>query len=74
MHKSSACGPGSADQCICGPSGTGKSHFCEALDQLANDTGRTVAWFSIGELGALVRRHRADDSINNAIDTSSEST
>src|SRR4249920_2059041 len=46
--------------CVCGPSGTGKSHFCEALGQLAIDTGRTVAWFSIDELGALVRRHRAD--------------
>jgi hypothetical protein len=39
-------------------------HFCEALGQLAIDTGRTVAWFSIEELGALVRRHRADDSIS----------
>lgn len=53
--------------CICGPSGTGKSHFCEALGQLAIDSGRTVAWFSIEDLGALVRRHRADDSINKAI-------
>ena len=44
-----------------------KSHFCEALGQLAIDTGRTVAWFSIDELGALVRRHRADDSITKAI-------
>lgn len=40
-----------------GPSGTGKSHFCEALGQLAIDSGRrTVAWFSIDELGGLVRR------------------
>jgi DNA replication protein DnaC len=46
--------------------GTGKSHFCEPLGQLAIDTGRT-AWFSIDELGALVRRHRADDSISKAI-------
>jgi DNA replication protein DnaC len=53
--------------CVCGPSGTGKSHFCEALGQLAIDTGRTVAWFAIEELGALVRRHRADDSITKAI-------
>ena len=53
--------------CVCGPSGTGKSHFCEALGQLAIDTGRTVAWFSIDELGALVRRHRADDSITKAV-------
>ena len=53
--------------CVCGPSGTGKSHFCEALGQLAIDTGRTVAWFSIDELGALVRRYRVDDSISKAI-------
>ena len=52
---------------VCGPSGTGKSHLCEALGQLAIDTGRTVAWFSIEDLGALVRRHRADDSITKAI-------
>ena len=31
------------------------------------DSGRTVAWFGIDELGALVRRHRADDSISKAI-------
>ena len=53
--------------CVCGPSGTGKSHFCEALGQAAIDSGRTVAWFAIDELGALVRRHRADDSITKAI-------
>ena len=53
--------------CVCGPSGTGKSHFCEALGQPAIDTGRTVAWFTIEDLGALVRRHRADDSITKAI-------
>src|SRR5215218_8627864 len=44
-----------------------QSHFCEALGQLAIDSGRTVGWFSIDELGALVRRHRADDSISKAI-------
>jgi IstB-like ATP binding protein len=53
--------------CVCGPSGTGKSHFCEALGQLAIDAGRTVAWFAIDELGALVRRHRADDTVARAI-------
>jgi DNA replication protein DnaC len=52
---------------VCGPSGTGKSHFCEAIGQLAIDSGRTVAWFGIEDLGALVRRHRADDSISKAI-------
>lgn len=53
--------------CVCGPSGTGKSHLCEALGQATIDSGRTVAWFAIDELGALVRRHRADDSISKAI-------
>lgn len=48
---------------VCGPSGTGKSHFCEALGHHAIDTGATVAWFSIEDLGALIRRHRIDDSI-----------
>ena len=27
----------------------------------------TVAWFTIEDLGALVRRHRADDSITRAL-------
>jgi DNA replication protein DnaC len=35
--------------CVCGPSGTRKSHFCEALGQAAVDSGRTVAWFAIDE-------------------------
>jgi len=53
--------------CICGPSGTGKSHFTEALGQAAVEAGMTVAWFTIEDLGALVRRHRADDSIARAL-------
>lgn len=51
---------------ICGPSGTGKSHFCEALGHAAIDNGGTVVWFSIEDLGALVRRHRVDDTIAKA--------
>jgi DNA replication protein DnaC len=51
---------------ICGPSGTGKSHFCEAIGQAAVSAGRTVLWFSIEDLGALIRRHRVDDSIAKA--------
>ncbi|MFB9306689.1 ATP-binding protein, partial [Kibdelosporangium philippinense] len=53
--------------CVCGPSGTGKSHFCEALGQAAVEAGMTVAWFTIEDLGVLVRRHRADDSITRAL-------
>jgi DNA replication protein DnaC len=52
---------------VCGPSGTGKSHFIEALGHLAIDKGRTVAWHTLETLAALFRRHRADDSINKAV-------
>jgi len=52
---------------ICGPSGTGKSHFTEALGHTAVEAGMTVAWFTIEDLGVLVRRHRADDSITRAM-------
>jgi DNA replication protein DnaC len=53
--------------CVCGPSGTGKSHFIEALGHLAIDTGRTVSWHTLETLAALFRRHRADDSVSKAI-------
>jgi DNA replication protein DnaC len=53
--------------CVCGPSGTGKSHFLEALGQSAIDKGMNVAWFSLESLGTLVRRHRPDDSMGRAI-------
>ncbi|MCY9782559.1 IS21-like element helper ATPase IstB [Nocardiopsis sp. EMB25] len=52
---------------ICGPSGTGKSHFCEALGHAAVEAGMTVAWHTIEDLGVLVRRHRADDSMARAV-------
>ena len=53
--------------CVCGPSGTGKSHFVEALGHLAIDKGRTVAWHTLETLAQLVHRHRADDSVNKAV-------
>jgi DNA replication protein DnaC len=53
--------------CICGPSGTGKSHFIEALGHLAIDRGKTVAWHTLETLAQLVHRHRADDSVTKAI-------
>lgn len=52
---------------VCGPSGTGKSHFLEALGHAAIDAGAHVSWFSLEALGALVRRHRADDTTGRAI-------
>ncbi len=52
---------------VCGPSGTGKTHFLEALGQAAVDAGHKVSWFSLEDLGALVRRHGADDTTAKAI-------
>jgi DNA replication protein DnaC len=52
---------------VCGPSGTGKTFFLEALGQIAVEAGLKVAWFSLEELGVLVRRHRADDSVTKAV-------
>jgi DNA replication protein DnaC len=52
---------------VCGPSGTGKSHFIEALGHQAIDRGKTVTWHTLETLAVLVRRHRADDSITKAI-------
>jgi DNA replication protein DnaC len=53
--------------CICGPSGTGKSHFVEALGHLTIDQGKTVAWHTLETLAQLLHRHRADDSVNKAV-------
>ena len=52
---------------VCGPSGTGKTFLLEALGQQAVEAGLHVAWFSLEALGALVRRHRADDTVTKAI-------
>jgi DNA replication protein DnaC len=52
---------------VCGPSGTGKTFFLEALGQLAVEAGLKVPWFTLEGLGVLVHRHRADDSVTRAI-------
>ncbi len=52
---------------VCGPSGTGKSFVLEALGHAAVDAGHHVSWFSLEDLGALLHRHRADDSVGRAI-------
>jgi DNA replication protein DnaC len=49
---------------VAGPQGTGKSHLLEALGHHAIDQGLSVAWFSIEDLGVIIRRHRVDDSIS----------
>jgi DNA replication protein DnaC len=47
--------------------GPEKRFFLEGLGQLAVEAGLKVAWFSLEELGVLVRRHRADDSVTKAV-------
>ncbi len=52
---------------VCGPSGTGKTFFLEALGQQAVEEGLRVAWFRLEDLGQLIRAHRTDDSVNKAV-------
>jgi DNA replication protein DnaC len=51
---------------VAGPSGTGKSHLCEALGHAGIAARLRVVWFGVEDLGALVRRHRVDDTIPKA--------
>src|SRR2546422_4796437 len=53
---------------ICGPSRPGQTLWLEGLGQLAVEAGLKVAWFSLEDLGVLVRRHRADDSVSKAVE------
>ena len=48
---------------VCGPAGTGKTFFLEALGQKVIEAGMPVAWFTLEQIGVLVRAHRADDSL-----------
>ncbi len=52
---------------VAGPSGTGKSHLLEALGHAAIGHGCHVQWFSLETLGAVINRHRVDDSTSRAI-------
>jgi DNA replication protein DnaC len=51
---------------VAGPQGTGKSHLLEAIGHHAIDQALAVAWFSVEDLGALIRRHRIDDTVSKA--------
>ena len=53
---------------LCGPSGTGKSHFLEGLGHQAVDQGYRVVWCTLEQLGALVRSHRVDDTVGRSIE------
>jgi DNA replication protein DnaC len=48
---------------VAGPSGTGKSHFVEALAHAAIEADLRVAWFTLETLTATIGRAKADASI-----------
>jgi len=48
---------------VAGPSGTGKSHFVEALAHTVIDAGMRVAWFTLETLTATIGRAKVDASI-----------
>ena len=52
---------------VCGPAGTGKTFFLEALGQKVIEAGMPVAWFTLEQIRVLVRAHRADDSLGKAV-------
>src|SRR5260370_23528590 len=52
---------------IAGPSGTGKSHFAEALAHQAIDAGMRVAWFTLESLTATIGRAAVDATTAKAI-------
>ena len=52
---------------ICGPAGTGKTFFLEALGQHGVEQGLKVAWFRLEDLGALIRAHRVDDTLTRTV-------
>ncbi len=47
---------------VAGPSGTGKSHFVEALAQKAIEADLRVAWFTLETLTATISRAKTDGS------------
>lgn len=52
---------------ICGPSGTGKTFFLEALGHLAIEKDKKVTWTRLEDLGLLVRSHRPDDTVTKMV-------
>jgi DNA replication protein DnaC len=52
---------------VTGPSGTGKSHFIEALGHAVIDAGMRVAWFSLESLTATLARAKVDASVTKVV-------
>ena len=52
---------------ICGSSGTGKTHFCEALGAAVIEKGMRVAWFTLESLTATIGRAKVDASVQRVV-------
>ncbi len=52
---------------VCGPSGTGKSHFLEAIAHGVIEAGMRVSWFSLESLTAALSRAQADASVSRLV-------
>jgi DNA replication protein DnaC len=52
---------------LVGPSGTGKSHFAEAIAHAAIDRDLRVSWFSLESLTATIARSRIDASTGKVV-------
>ncbi len=52
---------------LSGPSGTGKSHFVEALAHTVIDAGMRVSWFSLESLTAIIGRAKVDASVTRVV-------
>src|SRR5215207_9058029 len=52
---------------LSGPSGTGKSHFVEALAGAVIDAGMRVSWFTLESLTATVGRAKVDASVSRVV-------
>ena len=52
---------------IAGPSGTGKSHYVEAIAHKAIDAGMRVAWFTLETLTATIGRAAVDGTVAKTI-------
>lgn len=53
---------------LVGPSGTGKSHYAEAIGHAAIDAGLRVTWFSLESLTAVITRSKVDASTHKVVE------
>jgi len=53
---------------LVGPSGTGKSHFAEAIAHAAIDRDLRVSWFTLESLTATIARSRIDASTSKVVE------